>query len=100
MNALLRPSVGLFDAAALIARAAVKTERLQLPMQGRAFHADEGRSARNIAAEASHLGEQILALEDLTRVAQRQLHDLAALLPAQNRRCIFAHVVGKDVGAN
>ena len=78
----------------------MQAERLQLAMQRRALHADEGRGARDVAAEARHLGQQILALEDLARVAQRQLHDLAALLPAQHRRRVLADVVGQHVGAD
>ena len=69
-------------------------------MQRRTLHADEGRGARNVAAEARDLGQQILALEDLARVAQRQLHDLAALLPAQHRRRVLADVAGQHVGAD
>ena len=85
---------------ALVRGAAMQAERLQLAMQRRALHADEGRGARDVAAEARHLGQQILALEDLARVAQRQLHDLAALLPAQHRGRVLADVVGQRVGAD
>ena len=85
---------------ALVGRAAMQPERLQLAVQRRALHADEGRGARDVAAEARDLGQQIFALEDLARIAQRQLHDLAALLPAQHRRRILADVVGQHVGAD
>src|SRR5207244_6532114 len=56
-------------------------ERFQLAMQGRALHADKSGGAGNIAAEAGYLGDQVFALEDLSRIAQRQGHDLAALVP-------------------
>ena len=38
-------------------------ERLQLPMQRRALHADELGGSRYVAAEAADLGDQIVALE-------------------------------------
>ena len=41
-------------------------------MQRRAFHADEFRCARDVAREAADLGDQIVALEHLPRLAQRQ----------------------------
>ena len=40
-------------------------------MQRRAFHADEGGGARDVAAEAAHLRQQVLALEDLAIVFER-----------------------------
>src|SRR5882762_1912783 len=100
MNALLRASVRRFDAGSLLARTAMQAERLQLAMQRRTLHADEGRRARYVAAKARYLRQEVFALEDFARIAQRQLHDLAALLPAQHRRCVLAHVVGQNVGTN
>src|SRR4030095_14545577 len=69
-------------AVAIVHVAAVQADRLQFAMQRRALHPNEGRGARDIAAEARHLGQQILALEDFARVAQRPLHDLATPLTA------------------
>src|SRR6516165_11615086 len=48
----------------------IDAERAQFAMQCRALHADEFGRARNVAAEAVDLGEQIFALENLARVAQ------------------------------
>src|SRR3546814_18877942 len=44
-------------------------ERLQLAVQRRTLHADEGRGARNIAAEPVDLGQPILR-SDARRVGQ------------------------------
>ena len=44
-------------------------------MEGRAFHADEGRGTRDVAAETRNLRDEVLALEKLARLAQRQPHD-------------------------
>src|SRR5712691_12609787 len=62
-------------------------ERFELAVQCRALHPDKGRGARDVAAEAGYLGQQILALEHLARVAQWQGHDLAALVPFDDARC-------------
>src|ERR1700689_11849 len=53
-------------------RRSVDSERLELAMQRRALHADEFGGARDIAAEAVDLGEQVFALEYFARFAQRQ----------------------------
>ncbi|MPL79207.1 hypothetical protein SDC9_25082 [bioreactor metagenome] len=65
------------DAAAGLGRGD-DAQRLQLAVQRRAFHADEGRGARDIAAEAVDLGEQVFALEEFARLAQRQRGQRAA----------------------
>src|SRR5690349_1637768 len=65
---------------------AAESQRLELAMERRALHADERRGPRNVAAEADDLRGEILALEYLARLAERQAHHLVALLPAQNRR--------------
>src|SRR3546814_2701628 len=51
-------------------------ERAQFAMERRALHADETGGARDVAAEAHHLGLEVLALEHLAGLAQRQRHDL------------------------
>src|SRR5579883_609097 len=66
---------------ALRALAVEDAEQLELAVEGRALHADEGGGARDVAAEARHLRQEIFALEHLARIAQRQAHDLAALVP-------------------
>src|SRR5260370_174168 len=76
----------------------MQPERLQLAMQRRALHPDERGRARDISAKACDLGQKILALEHFPGIAQRQLHDLATLFPAQHRRGVFADVVGQDIG--
>src|SRR5262249_32061765 len=48
----------------------INAERAQFAVQRRAFHADKFGRARDVAAEAVDLGEQIFALENLSRVAQ------------------------------
>src|ERR1700730_17827029 len=59
-------------------------ERLELAVERRALHTDEGPGARYVAAEARHLRQQIFALEHLAGVAQRQCHALAALVPSDD----------------
>src|ERR1700737_3743084 len=56
-------------------------QRFELAMERRAFHADESRRARDVAAESRPLRQQILPLEHFAGVAQRQCHDLAAFVP-------------------
>ena len=50
-------------------------------MQRRALHADEFGGARDVAAEAGDLRQQVFALEHLARVAQRQAHQCSPPLP-------------------
>src|SRR5687768_14718333 len=49
-------------------------EQLELPVQGRALHADEARGLRDVAREAPDLDAQVLALEAFARLAQRHAH--------------------------
>ena len=44
-------------------------ERLQLPMQRRALHADEFGGARDVSGESADLGDQVVALEHFPRLA-------------------------------
>ena len=57
--------------AGLLLFGTLDAQGLELAMQRRAFHADERGGARDIAAEAIHLGHEILALEQLARAAKR-----------------------------
>src|SRR5216684_2501042 len=75
-------------------------ERFELAMQRRALHTDKGRGSRNIAAEAGHLGKQIFTLEHLARVAQRQAHDFAALVPFDDSGSDRADLGGQHVGTD
>src|SRR3989344_1796251 len=52
-----------------------QTQKLQLPVQCRPFHADEGRGARNMARETIDLDPQIFALEILSRFLERECGD-------------------------
>ena len=61
-------------------------ERLQFPVQRRAFHADEFGRARDVAGEARDLRDQVLALENLARIAQRQAHQALATRAGRRRR--------------
>src|SRR3546814_13125988 len=61
-------------------------ERAQFAMERRALHADETGGARDVAAEAHHLGLAVLALEHLPGLAQRQRHDLLPVLAGQRGR--------------
>src|SRR5436309_15415929 len=62
------------------------SQRLELAVQRRAFHADELGSARDIAAEAINLRAQIFPLEHLARVAQRQTHKMLAAITVRQVR--------------
>src|SRR3546814_8606315 len=59
-------------------------ERAQFAMERRALHADETGGARDVAAEAHHLGLEVLALEHLAGLAQRQRHDLLPVLAGRS----------------
>jgi hypothetical protein len=80
-----------------------EAQGLQLAVQGRALHADEGRGARDVAAEPQHLGVQVFALEHLARLAQRQGDDpLGAQAPGRlaGRRGLggsMSAVIGSEV---
>src|ERR1051326_1565889 len=75
-----------------------ETQGLELAMERRALHADEGGCARDVATEARHLRDQVFALEDLAGIAQRQTHDLAALVPAHHRGRIRTDLSWQHLG--
>jgi hypothetical protein len=50
-------------------------QRLQLPVQRRAFHPDKRRRPRDIPGKALDLDLEIFPLEILARFAQRGAHD-------------------------
>src|SRR5690348_15189261 len=66
-----RPLMSFFLVIALVADA----ERLELPVQRRALHPDEGRSPRNIAGEAADLDLEIFAFKRLAGFTQGAAHD-------------------------
>src|SRR5688572_16934306 len=69
---ILGGSVGFADRAHSGRRTGLPNpQRLELAVQGRALHADELGSARDIAAEPADLGAQVFALEHLPGLAQR-----------------------------
>ena len=77
-------------------------QRAQLAVQRRALHADELRRARDVAAEAVDLRQQILALEDLARLAQRQAHQVLGAAVDRQRHVgadLLRQHVGRDHGA-
>ena len=81
----LRKRRGSFRIGAVTARR-VNAERLQLPVQRRALHADKGRRARNVAAKARDLNVEIFPLEALARVTKRQTdHLLQAIVLGETR---------------
>ena len=51
-----------------------------------------------LPAEAGDLGDEILALEDLARVAQRQAHELLAPCPVRRRRHQRPDLGGQHLG--
>src|SRR5437762_10389603 len=67
-------------------------------MQRRALHADKGGGARDVAAEPRDLRQEVFALEHLAGVAQRQGHDLAALVPFDDGGCDRGDLVRQHVG--
>src|SRR6185312_2713776 len=56
----------------------VDAELLQLAMQRAALHPDELCGAADVAAEAQQLRLEVLGLEQVPRLAQRQAHDVGA----------------------
>src|SRR5207245_227340 len=75
-------------------------KRLELAMQGRTFHADEFRRARDIAGEAADLGDQVISLEYLPRLAQRQAHDVLAIIAGRHRRYHRADILRQHIGGD
>src|SRR5689334_24571872 len=73
-------------------------QRLELAMQRRALHADEFRRPRDVAGETADLGDQVVALEHLARFAQRQSHDVLAVIAGRHRRNHRADILRQHVG--
>src|SRR5262249_12553535 len=63
----------------------INAERAQFAVQRRAFHADKFGRTRDVAAEAVDLGEQIFALENLSRVAQGKRHQMLPPCPVRRQ---------------
>src|SRR5436853_732070 len=74
-----------------------QAQGLELAMERRALHADEGRRARDVAAEACHLRDQIFPLEDLASISKWQTHDFATLVPAHHRGRVRAYLGGQHL---
>src|SRR5438128_2491593 len=72
-------------------------ERLQLPVQRRALHADEFSCPRDVAGAAADLGDQVVALEYLAGLAQRKAHDVLAIVAGRHRRHHGADVLRQHV---
>src|SRR5690606_6956989 len=91
---------GHSDAAA---RCGDDTQHLELAMQCTALHPDEARGFRDVAAKAVYLGDEVFALEQLTRLAERkaryQRHDGAETLVALRPRRGARQLVGIDLAA-
>src|SRR6266404_4387981 len=62
-----------------------ESEQAKLAVQRRPLHADEGRGARDIAAEPGDLRVEIASLEQLAGVAQRQRHHFGDAVAALRR---------------
>ena len=74
-------------------------ELLQLAVQRAALHADEIRRAADIAAEAQQLRLQILRLEHIARLAQRQRHDIGGGVDGQRARRVGGEFGRQMLGA-
>jgi hypothetical protein len=68
-------------------------------VQRRTLHADELGRARDIAAETVDLRQQVLALEDLARLAQRQRHQVLRAA-VHGERHVGADLLGEHVGGD
>src|ERR1700676_5054253 len=71
---------------------------LELAMQGRALHAYEFSSTRDIARKTADLGDQVIALEHFPRLAERQAHDMLAIIAGRHRRHHGADVLRQHIG--
>src|SRR3954447_6818629 len=80
--------------------AAENPQRFELAVQCGTFHPDKGRGARYVAAEARHLSEQVFPLENLARVAQRQGHNFAGLVPFDDARGDRRDLIRKHIRAH
>src|ERR1700720_3424015 len=78
---------------------AENTQGFQLAAQGRPLHPYKGRGSRDIAAKPGDLGNEIFPLENLSRVAPRQGHDFAALVPFHDGRSDRSDLVREHIGA-
>src|SRR6185312_14229479 len=81
-------------------RGSAHTKRLQLAMQRRTLHADEFGRSRDVAGETADLGDQIVALEHLPGLAERQAHDVLAIVAGRHRRHHRADVLRQHVGGD
>src|SRR5258708_18321048 len=79
-------------------RSSADAERLELAMERRTLHADKFRGPRDIAGEAADLGDQVVALEHLPRLPERQTHDVLAIAAGRHRRHHRAHVLRQHIG--
>src|SRR5258708_17208858 len=79
-------------------RSSADAERLELAMERRTLHADKFRGPRDIAGEAADLGDQVVALEHLPRLPERQTHDVLAVAAGRHRRHHRAHALWPHIG--
>src|SRR3977135_4547812 len=78
--------------------ASADAEGLKLAMQRRALHADKFSRARDITGEAADLGNQVVALEYLPRLAERQAHDVLPIVTGRHRRHHGTPVLRQNIG--
>src|SRR3954470_18500445 len=69
-------------------------------MQRRTLHPDEFGGARNVAREPADLGNQVVPLEHLPRLTQRQPHDVLAIVAGRHRRYHRTDVLRQHVGGD
>src|SRR6185312_8486321 len=75
-------------------------KRLELAVERRTLHADEFGGARNVAREPADLRDQVITLEHFPRLAQRQPHDVLAIVAGRHRRYHRTHILWQHVGGD
>src|SRR5205085_4963298 len=74
-----------------------QAQRLQLPVQRGALHADEIRGPGDVPREAADLDAEIFALERLARLPQRRAHDRLHRLVRRELRLVVEDFRGQHV---
>ena len=75
----------------------IDTQRPKFPVEGRPLHTHEFGRSGDVPAKSVDLGEQILPLEDLPGVAQRQRHQMLAPCPIRRQGHRRDDLVGQHV---
>src|SRR5205823_7334008 len=94
------PETGQISRASPYENRLAHAESLELAMQSGALHADKFGRARDIPREPADLGDKVIAFEHFPRLAERQPHDVLAIVAGRHRRHHRADVLRQHVGSD